>query len=115
MRGADNELAVNSRSMLQIMGASRASWTCRPSTSRTQRTPSFEDASCRAPASAGAIQSGKEKPAAAHAAVQYRDHWFWIDDGDSQTKRALTAVMFFFTIADTGGTERLPLITIPAQ
>ena len=60
------------------------------------------------------IHSGKEKPADAFAAVHYRDYWFWIDDGDLQTKRALTAVMFFFTLADTGGDEKLPLITIPA-
>ncbi len=32
-----------------------------------------------------------------------------------QTKRAMTAIMFFFTLADTGGNEKLPLITIPAQ
>ena len=51
----------------------------------------------------------------AFAAVQYRGHWFWVDDGDWQTKRALTAVMFFFTLAETGENENLPLITIPAQ
>jgi hypothetical protein len=28
---------------------------------------------------------------------------------------ALTAVMFLFTLADTGANEKLPLITIPAQ
>ena len=61
------------------------------------------------------IHSGQEKPADAYAAVQYRDHWFWVDDGDWKTKRALTAVMFFFTLADTGVAERLPLVTIPAQ
>jgi hypothetical protein len=61
------------------------------------------------------IHSGKNKPADAFAAVHYREHWFWIDDGDWQTKRALTAVMFFFTLAETGSPERLPLITIPAQ
>ena len=27
----------------------------------------------------------------------------------------LTAVMFFFTLAETGDTAKLPLITIPAQ
>jgi hypothetical protein len=31
------------------------------------------------------------------------------------SKRALTAIMFFFTLGDTGGNENLPLITIPAQ
>jgi hypothetical protein len=61
------------------------------------------------------IHSGRNKPAAAFAAVRYRDHWFWVEDGDWQTKRALTAVMFFFTLAETGGNEKLPLITIPAQ
>jgi hypothetical protein len=31
------------------------------------------------------------------------------------SKRALTAIMFCFTLGDTGGNENLPLITIPAQ
>lgn len=47
--------------------------------------------------------------------MRYSDHWFWIDNGDLQTKRVLTAIMFFFTLADTGGNEKLPIITIPAQ
>ena len=61
------------------------------------------------------IYSGKDKPAGAFAAVRYRDCWFWVDDGDFQTKRALTVVMFFFTLAETGSPEKLPLVTIPAQ
>jgi hypothetical protein len=36
-----------------------------------------------------------------------------VDNGDWQTRRAMTVVMFFFTLADSGGPERLPLITIP--
>jgi len=42
------------------------------------------------------IYSGKDKPPGAYAAAHYRDYWFWIDDGDWKTKRALTAIMFFF-------------------
>jgi hypothetical protein len=61
------------------------------------------------------IHSGREKPADAFVAVQYRKHWFWIDNCDWQTKRALMAIIFFFTLAETGGSEKLPLITIPAQ
>mgnify|MGYP000483115143 CR=1 FL=1 len=54
------------------------------------------------------IHSGREKPAHAFVAVFYRDHWFWVDEGDWQTKRALTAVMFFFTLAESlGGVESL--------
>ena len=61
------------------------------------------------------IHSGKDKPAGAFAAVRYRDYWFWVDNGDFQTKRALTVIMFIFTLAETGTAEKLPLVTIPAQ
>jgi hypothetical protein len=61
------------------------------------------------------IHSGKEKSADVFAAVFHRGHWFWIEDNDWRTKRAMMAVMFFFTLADTGVAERLPLVTIPAQ
>jgi hypothetical protein len=48
-------------------------------------------------------------------AVQYRGYWFWVDQGDLLTKRALNAVMLFFALANTGNKQPLPLITIPAQ
>jgi hypothetical protein len=116
-RGASNELAVNSRSMLQIMQAF-ASRVDVPEAHLKDHSawPSPESA----PAAEGhrqnlRIHSGKDKPAGTFAAVRYRDYWFWVDNGDLQTKRALTVVMFFFTLADTGSPEKLPLITIPAQ
>lgn len=116
MRGAENELAVNSRSMLQIMGAF-ASYTDVPQAHLKDHRalPAFEHAATKTRQDKVRIHSGKDKPADVFAAVRYRDYWFWIDDGDWQTKRALTAVMFFFTLAETGGNENLPLITIPAQ
>jgi hypothetical protein len=48
-------------------------------------------------------------------AVQYRDHWFWIEDGDLKSKRTFAFMMMLFTLSDSGGKENLPLITIPAQ
>jgi hypothetical protein len=117
MRGADNELAVNSRSMLQIMQAF-ASHLEVPEAHLRDRSawPSVENAPTAESRQQNArIHSGKEKPSGAFAAVHYRDFWFWVDNDDLQTKRALTVIMFFFTLADTGGNEKLPLITIPAQ
>src|SRR6185436_19355131 len=115
-RGAENELTVNSRLMLQIMGAF-ASYLDVPEAHLKDHSavPAFEDSAPDSRLQKVRIHSGKEKPASAFAVVRYRDYWFWIDDGDWQTKRALTAVMFFFTLAESGGTEKLPLITIPAQ
>jgi hypothetical protein len=116
VRGTDNELAVNSRSMLQIMAAF-ASYLEVPEAHRRDRSalPGFETSAAESREMGVRIHSGKDKPSTAFAAVRYRDHWFWVDESDWQTKRALTAVMFFFTLAETGGTEKLPLITIPAQ
>lgn len=116
-RGAENELAVNSRSMLQILQTfashvevpeahlkDNSAW---PSL-ETAPTPESRRQNAR-------IHSGKEKPPSAFAAVRYRDYWFWVEDGDRQTKRALSVVMFFFSLADSGSPEKLPLVTIPAQ
>lgn len=116
VRGAENELAVNSRSMLQIMGAF-ASYIDVPEAHEKDHSaiPALEPPAPGDHASVVRIHSGKDKPAHSFAAVHYRDYWFWIEDGDFQTKRALTAVMFFFTLAETGDTGKLPMITIPAQ
>ncbi len=115
-RGAGHELAVNSRSMLQVMGAF-ASYLDVPEVHLEQhRTlPSMEGAVQAGRQDGVRIHSGKQKPADCFTAVPYRGYWFWIDDTDWRSKRALTAIMFFFTLAETGTGDRLPLITIPAQ
>jgi hypothetical protein len=112
--GAEGQLAVNSRSMLQIMQAF-ASYVDVPEADLKARRamPAFEGAAPQP--QQDRIHSGKDKPVNAFAAVYYRNYWFWVDDGDWQTKRALTAFMFLFTLTDTGAPEKLPLITIPAQ
>lgn len=116
MRGTEDQLAVNSRSMLQIMGAF-ATYLEAPEAHLKNHSvlPAFVDSSPDLKKGKVKILSGKNRPSDAFAAVFYRDHWFWIENGDWQTKRALTAIMFFFTLAETGENDKLPLITIPAQ
>lgn len=116
LRGGDGELSVNSRSMLQIMGAFASYIDVPQEHVQDGRAISGPVAAAGSEARKTVrIHSGREKPAAAFAAVYYRDHWFWIDDRDVHTKRAITAIMFFFTLADSGSPDRAPLITIPAQ
>jgi len=116
VRGTDAELAVNSRSMLQILAAF-ATYVEVPEAHVEDRSavPALEGSAPGGRPDRIRIHSGTEEPANAYAAVRYRDHWFWVDNGDWQTKRALTAVMFFFTLAETGAGDKLPLVTIPAQ
>jgi hypothetical protein len=115
-RGGAGELGVNSRSLMQIMGAF-ASYVDVPAQDlqRHSAVPAIANDTSEGGSQPVRIYSGKDKPAPAYVAVRYRDSWFWIDDGDWKTKRALTAIMFFFTLGETGGNENLPLITIPAQ
>jgi hypothetical protein len=115
MRGADNELAVNSRSLLQILQAFGSHVEVPEQDLReTVATPAFAREETD-PMEGGRTRSGPTRPERAYVAVQYRGQWFWVDHSDWLTKRALTAVMFFFTLAETGSPDKLPLITIPAQ
>jgi hypothetical protein len=116
VRGTEGELAVNSRSMIQIMGAFASYAEVPAAHVQEQRAlPGAGISPNERGGSTVSIRSSKEKPADAFAAVQYREHWFWIDDRDWRTKRAFTAIMFLFTLAEGGATDKLPLITIPAQ
>jgi hypothetical protein len=115
-RGADDELTVNSRSMLQIMFAF-SSYIDVPEQHLREHSALLPVAQTAAEMQQTAIRihSGKERPMDPYVAVHYRGYWFWIEHSELQTKRALNAVILFFTLADTGSTEPLPLITIPAQ
>jgi len=61
------------------------------------------------------IHSSKSRPENAFVTVLYRDVYFWIDDSDLPSKQMFSLMMLFFTLADSGERENLPLITIPAK
>jgi hypothetical protein len=60
-----------------------------------------------------AIRSSASAPDDAFVAVHYRDRWFWIDDRDLASKRALSFMMMLFTLSDPAGDEKGPTLTIP--
>jgi hypothetical protein len=111
------ELAVLTRSILHIMSTMAAQVEVpAKEIAEGRAAPGFSPA---AEAATGPrlvrIHCSPGKPADAAVAVAYRGHWFWIDDRDLKSKRAFTFMLMLFTLADTGGKENLPLITIPAQ
>ena len=59
------------------------------------------------------IRSGRAAPADAAAAVAYKGHWFWIDDGDFASKRTLSLLMMFFSLTETGSRAG-PVVTVQA-
>jgi hypothetical protein len=110
--GDDGELAVGSRSMLQIMLAF-ASYVDVPEldTKEGRAIPSLPSSE-KDPVK---IKCSNDKPTEAFATVYYHNHRFWVDDRDWRSKRALSTIMFLFTMIEGSGDERLPLVTIPAQ
>ena len=111
--GAENEIAVTSRSMLQIM-ASFASYVDAPDAHQLQQAET-QSADSTDPVGTVRIHSADKRPADAFVAVPYRKRWYWIEDSDITTKRAFSAVMLLFTLTDEAGAEALPVVTIPAQ
>ncbi len=62
-----------------------------------------------------AIQSstGVLHPSDAATYVRYRDHWFWIDDKDYQSKSIFAFIVHLLSLAEGEKTQQLPVITIP--
>lgn len=60
------------------------------------------------------VKVSAEEPEDAFAAVYYMDHWFYIEHSDFESKRTFSFIMLLFSLTETGGTEGLPLVTIPA-
>jgi hypothetical protein len=93
-----------------------ASWIDVPAAD-SRRRPGHPDGQGRSrrPRCADPGELRTECPDDAFAAVEYRGHWFWIDDRDLRSKRALSLLMLFFSLTETGGAPGAPLVTIPVN
>jgi len=61
------------------------------------------------------IHSGPAPPSDTYAAVQFKDHWYWIDDTDITSKRTFTFLMLLFSLAETGQPAAAPVVTVPSR
>ena len=61
------------------------------------------------------VRESVEPPADAFVSIRYREHWFWIDDRDTDSKRIFAFLMLMFSLTETGGTQAAPVLTIPAR
>jgi len=112
----DREIAILSRSMLEIL-QELASYINVPEihVAEQRAAPNLADnielAGDVPPLIC--VRSDSEKPADPFVAVQYRDHWFWIDDRNFTSKKMFSFLMFLFTLAETGTPQQAPVLTIP--
>ena len=62
------------------------------------------------------VRNGTSKPDAAFVAVHYRDHWFWIDDRDVHSRYMFNFLMVLFSFTERGKSETdAPVITVPTN
>jgi hypothetical protein len=110
----DKEIAIQTRSMLQIM-AELAS---------NIEVPEKDVAEGRVyapPADAPGfeplirIRSGDSLPSDAYVGVRYRKQWFWIDDRDISSKRIFAFSMLLFSLTETGPKGGAPIVTVPTN
>ena len=113
----DNEIAMLTRSMLQIMIELSTQVDVPPIHVEENRTrPSLAANEDRANSFKRLIKinSSKIKPEHSFTAVNYEGYWFWIDDCDLSSKRVFTFLMILISMTESGGDSNLPIITIPA-
>ena len=113
-RVSGREISLFPRSMMMIM-SEFASWV---------RVPEKEIAEGRVRPTAtpgdgpmGAlicVHCGVKPPTDAFVSVPYRNQWYWIDDRDIRSKRALAFLMLFLSLTDAPRANE-PLVTIPAN
>jgi hypothetical protein len=114
VRGTPEELAVNSRSIMQMMSALATFVEIPPEDiAAGAATPAPDIKRWAKPLLR--VPSGAAPPRNAFVAVNYQNHWFWIDNGDWRSKRTLSTVLFLFTLTDTDAGGRAPVLTIPVR
>ena len=114
VRGTPEQLAITSRSVMQMMSALATFVEIPPEDIATGAATPAPDAK-RWAKPLLRVASGAAPPRDAFAAVNYQNHWFWIDNGDWRSKRTLSTVLFLFTLTDTEVAGRSPVLTIPVR
>jgi hypothetical protein len=114
---SDTEIAVQTRSIMQLLATMAAQVEVPPEDNARHRAfPGFETGR-PVPGIVPEIriQSAKKKPEDSFVSINYRNNWYWIDDGDLLSKRSFAQLMQLFTMTDTGGRENQPVLTIPTR
>jgi hypothetical protein len=113
---APDEIAIQTRSMLQVMLEVAALMDVPPEDITDGRATPGATAVQQV---AGAlkelrIRTSKGEPDDPFVSARYHDNWYYIDDTDLRSKGVFSFLMLMFTLADTSERQELPLITIPA-
>lgn len=60
------------------------------------------------------VKNSKQEPDRAFVKIQYRDHWFWIDDSDLESKTTFNLILFLLSLQSAASEGVTPLLTVSA-
>ena len=118
--GKGDEIAIATRSMLQVMlELGILAQVPDSDISGGRATPGGRPGVARCPTAAAApflnIWSGSSPPPETYVAIPYKGRWFWIGENDIRSKTIFTGVMLLFSISDVGVRSAPPVVTVPAN
>jgi hypothetical protein len=114
----DEEIAMITRSMLEILTDLAASIDVPSSHVEEGRTPGtrkFETDEAGGFRPLVRILSGPQRPEDAFVAIPYRGHWFWVEDRDYPSKGIFSFLLILMSLSDVDPGKAAPIITIPAN
>jgi hypothetical protein len=106
----DREIAILSRSILEIMGEMTSGIQVPPSDIAEKRVRDFGPVA----EPMVRIQSSEKNPEDSYVAVRYRKHWFSIDDRDFASKRAFAFLSLLLSLTETSPGVA-PIVTVPTN
>jgi hypothetical protein len=114
----DQEVAIITRSMLEILIDIAGSIDVPPSHAQSGRTSATKTFETDVPGGFRPmirVLSGVQRPEDAFVAIKYRDHWFWIEDLDLPSKGMFSFLLILSSLNDVDTGRGTPLVTIPAN
>lgn len=115
--GKDNEIAMQTRSMLQIM--LELGFSIQLPESDIKEGSAWPgpkpDAQVDSAQPRLRIMSGDAQPGDAFISVPYHGRWFWVPDNDVMSKNLFSSVMLLFSVSDKGAQGTAPVVTVPAN
>ena len=117
--GKSDEIAIVTRSMLQVM-LELGILAQVPENDITggRATPGAAGPPSPVAPAAGPllnIRSSASPPPKSYVAIPYKGRWFWIGEDDIRSKSLFTSVMLLFSISDVGVRSAPPVVTVPAN
>lgn len=113
----DKEIAMLTRSMIEILGEASAGVEIPASDfeeGRVSKIGTPGSPSDLPPRFLIRVRSSTSRPDAsvAFVAVPYHNYWFWVDDRDVTSKRGLSFLMILFTLVESGPTAAPPVLSL---